>query len=327
VRLGDAVACRHICNWALAVLLFSAAASAGEPQPFTVLEKYGPLIDRAEANELGLFHYRPNFGALRFVRAGEGSIEARVATDLRGVMLEQAVPLDSPMLARVEQGLLLLRDQGISNVELLLAPSAPLDASCLGPAIDDRTRAGAACFGLLGLGAGLIASTAVAYDSNDDESGRLDWRQRKIAITGGISLAAALLGGWGGWSIGSHADAGRPRQPQPRCAIAGYDDFGYPFYEEEVRGLLSSNSTTPATVGGMLIGFLVAGTIGSIVANSFSNLIGSNDPNGVGMVGESVLDLGIVVSVSYIANTIGRDMDRESALLILRHRPRAANIH
>ncbi len=305
------------------LLLLATVALAAEP--VTILDRYGPVIDRAEADSLGLFRFRGNFGALRFVRTATGRYEARIATNLRGVMLEQATPLDSPALERVGQGLLLLRDHGVTNVELTLAPSAPLDASCLGPAADDRARAGAACFGLLGLGVGFVAGTAITYDRNAGESGWPDWRRRNLGITAAISAATSLLGGWGGWYIGSRADAGRPTQPQPRCAIAGYDDFGYPFYEEEVRTLVRSNSTTPATAGGVLLGFLAAGTIGSIVANSFWDMSGWNDPNGAGWLGEPIMDVGIVLSVSYIANTIGRDMDRETALAKLRHRPRPEN--
>jgi hypothetical protein len=317
--------------WAVAiaaVLLLSAAASAGEPEPATVLEKYGPVIDRAEAAELGLFKYRQNFGALRFVCADSGRFEARLASRVGGVMLEQAVPLDSMLFSRVEQGLLMLRDRSATNVELLLSPRFPLDASCLRPATDARARTGGVCFGLLGLGTGLVIGTELTYDRDRHEMGWPEWRKKNLGLTAAIASAAALLGGFGGWYAGRRADAGRPVAPHPRCAIAGYDDYGYPIYEEETRERLAGHSTILCTGGGIVVGAIAASVAGSIVTNNLFQMTSLNDPNGGAIVvGEPIMHLSIIAGAGLIGNTIGRNLDREDALEGIRHRPRPENTH
>jgi hypothetical protein len=300
-------------------------ALAGEPEPVTVLEKYGPVIDRAEATDLGLFKYRPNFGALRFVRTDSGQFEARVATSLRGAMLEQTVPLDSMMFSRVGQGLLMLRDRSATNVELLLSPRYPLDASCLGPATDARARAGGVCLGLLGLGTGLVVGTALTFDEGRHELGWPEWRTKNLDVTAAITAATTLLGGFGGWYAGNRADAGRPVAPHARCAIAGYDDNGYPIYEEEVRERLAGYSTILCTGGGIAVGSIAAAIAGSIVNNRLMMMTSLNDPNGLGGGPVVVLDFSVIATVAYLGNTIGRDMDREDALAGIRHRPRPEN--
>ena len=302
------------------LLLFAAMALAGEPEPVTVLEKYGPVIDRAEAADLGLFKYRQNFGALRFVRADSGRFEARVASRMGGVMLEQSVPLDSAALARVEQGLFMLRDRSATNVELLLSPRYPLDASGLGPTTYTRTAAGAVCFGLLGVGAG---STVAMHTT-------VEYRKRGDVIPNWPAYAAvtatgALLVGTAGWIIGSHADAGRPAQPTPRCAIAGYDDFGYPFYEEDVRQILRSQESVHAAIIGVAAGILVGSIASSIVQSSFDHRTYSYATGIVCDLPKWTAMLGTMVTTGLVANTIGRDMDREVAMAKLRHRPRFEN--
>ena len=304
------------------LLLVAAAALAGEPEPVTVLEKYGPVIDRAEAADLGLFKYRPSFGALRFVRADSGRFEARVASRVGGVMLEQTVPLDSPALARIEQGLFMLRDRSATNVELLLEPHSPLDATCLGPAADIRAATGAVLFGLLGVGAGSTVAmhTVVEYRKRGDVLP--NW-----PAYAAVTTAGALLVGTAGWIVGAHADAARPALPTPRCAIAGYDDFGYPFYEEDVRQVLRSQTSVHATAIGLAIGILAGSVASSIVQSSFDHRTYSYATGIVCDFPKWTAMLGTTVTTGFVANTIGRDMDRESALEKLRHRPRPENSH
>jgi hypothetical protein len=315
-------------RWLTLLAIWSATtgtALAAEPEPVTVLDKYGPVIDRAEATELGLFQYRPNFGALRFVRTDSGRFEARVATRLRAVMLEQAVPLDSAALDRVKQGLFMLRDRSATNVELLLSPRSPLDISCLGPTTDAHARASGVCFGLLGLGTGLVVGTALTYDEDRHEMGWPEWRKKNLDVTAAITAATTLLGGFGGWYAGNRADAGRPVAPHPRCAIAGYDDNGYPIYEEEIRECLAGYSTILCTGGGIAVGLIAAAIAGSVVNNRLMMMTSLNDPNGLGGGPVVVLDFSIIATVAYLGNTSGRDMDREDAMVKLRHRPRPEN--
>lgn len=311
-----------------ALLTLLAPAAAQMPQPdstervvFTLLEQYGPVIDRAEATEVGLFKYRPNFGALRFVHAA-GQYEARVATRVGGVMLEQAVPLDSPAMARVAQGLALLRDRGATNVELLLTPSGPPDISVLGPASDARAAAAAVCFGALGLGVGMVVGTELTFDQEQHEMGWTEWRKKNLAVTAAIAGATAMAGGFGGWHLGSSADGGRPSAPKPRCAIAGYDDSGFPFYEEQVRAVLGSQNTVLYTGGGIALGAIAAAIAGSIVNSHLSWMTSQNDPTGLGAAPVTVMDLSLVAGIVYLTNTVGRDLDRRIALDKLRHRPR-----
>jgi hypothetical protein len=303
-------------------LLLAANAWAAEPAPVTVLEKFGPVIDRVEAADLGLFKYRANFGALRFVRADSGRFEARVASRVGGVMLEQAVPLDSPAMARVEQGLIMLRDRSATNVELLLSPRYPLDISCLGPATDIRAATGAVCFGLLGVGAGSTVAmhTVVEYRKRGDVIP--NW-----PAYAAVTATGALLVGTVGWIVGSHADAGRPARPTPRCAIAGYDDFGYPFYEEDVRQVLRSQTSVHATTIGLAIGILAGSIASSIVQSSFDHRTYSYATGIVCDFPKWTAMLGTMVTTGLVANTIGRDMDREVAIEKLRNRPRPENSH
>ena len=307
---------------ASALLLITAVALAGEPEPVTILEKYGPVIDRAEAADLGLFKYRQNFGALRFVRADSGRFEARVATSVGGVMLEQAVPLDSPALARVEQGLFMLRDRSATNVELLITAAGGLDSSGLGPATDVRAATGAVCFGLLGVGAGSTVAmhTVVEYRRRGDVVA--NW-----PAYAAVTAAGALLVGTAGWIVGTHADAARPVLPAPRCAIAGYDDYGYPFYEEDVRQVLRSQTSVHATTIGLAIGVLVASVASSIVQSSFDHRTYSYAYGTVNQFPGWTIVLGTLATTGFVANTIGRDMDREAAFEKLHHRPRPENSH
>jgi hypothetical protein len=310
-------------RWLTLLTFWSATtvtALAGEPEPVTILEKYGPVIDRAEAADLGLFKYRQNFGALRFVRADSGRFEARVATSVGGVMLEQAVPLDSMLFSRVEQGLLMLRDRSATNVELLLSPRYPLDISGLGPATDARTLTGTVCFGLLGVGAGSTVAmhTVVEYRKRGDVVP--NWPAYAAA-----TAAGALLAGTAGWIVGTHADAARPVHPAPRCAVAAYDDYGYPIYEEDVRQVLRSQTSVHATTMGLAVGVLVALVASSIVQSSFDHRTYSYAYGIVNQFPDWTIALGTLAASGFIGNTIGRDSDRRATLDRLRHRPRPEN--
>jgi hypothetical protein len=295
---------------------------SAEPEPVTVLEMYGPVIDRAEAAELGLFKYRQNFGALRFVRADSGRFEARLASRVGGVMLEQAVPLDSLGLTRVEQGLIMLRDRSATNVELLLSSPYALDTHCLGPATDIRAATGAVCFGLLGVGVGSTVAmhTVVEYRRRGDMV--VNW-----PAYAAVTAAGALLVGTAGWIVGAHADAGRPALPIPRCAIAGYDDYGYPFYEEDVRQLLGSQSSVHATAIGLAIGIVAGSVASSIVQSSFDHRTYSYATGIVCDLPSWTALLGSIATTGLVANTIGRDMDRGVAVEKLSHRPRPEDSH
>jgi hypothetical protein len=307
---------------ALTLASFVLPPNLAEPEPVTVIEKYGPVIDRAEATELGLFKYRQNFGVLRFVRADAGRLEARVATSLRGTMLEQAVVLDSPAMARVWEGVKLLRDRGVTNVEMLLSPTYPLDASVLGPAAVVRAGSGAACLGLLGLGVGMVVGTRLTWDEGRHETGWPEWRTKNLGVTAAIAAATTVLGGYGGWHIGRRADAGRAAAPRPGCAIAGYDDDGFPIYEEQVRAMQSGANAMFYAVGSAGCGLVAAIVAGAVANQSLMMMTSLNDPNGLGSGPVAVLDLGIVVTAAYLGNTIGRNMDRQTAVEMLRHRPR-----
>jgi hypothetical protein len=307
---------------ALALAAAVPPADPSEPEPITLFGNYGPVIDRAEAAQIGLFRYRQSFGALRFVRAGSGRFEARIATRVGGVMLEQAVPLDSMMLSRVEQGLVMLRDRSATNVELLLSPRYPLDASSLGPATDARARAGGICLGLLGLGTGMVVGTALTCNYGNEGYGWPEWRKRNLGITAGIAVATAALGAFGGVTLGGRADAGRPVAPKPRCAIAGFDDYGYPIYEEEVKECLAGNNTTFLTGGSIAVGTIAALVAGSMVSSGWSHMSGWTDPNGVGQLSVPVLDVSIIAAAGFLGNTVGRNLDRAVALEKLRNRPR-----
>jgi hypothetical protein len=302
-------------------LLLAAIALAAEPAPVTVLEKFGPVIDRVEAADLGLFKYRANFGALRFVRADSGRFDALVATNVGGVMLEQAVPLDSPAMARVEQGLIMLRDRSATNVELLLSPRYPLDISCLGPATDIRAATGAICFGLLGVGAGSTVAMHTTVDYSNHGYVGSNWRDWVVPYSV-VSVVGALAGGYLGWLCGSRADAGRPVLPIARCAIAGYDNYGYPFYEEDVRQVLRSQTSVHATTIGLGIGVIIASVAGSIIQSSFDSRAHYGYSSFVNQVPVYTTVLGTLATTGLVANTIGRDMDREVAIEKLRNRPR-----
>jgi len=200
-----------------------------------------------------------------------------------------------------------------------LTPVYPPPPPALGLSSARRATWGALSIGTLGLSVGLVAGTALTFEPDSHPHGWTAWRRQNFTMTTLVCAVATSLATFGGWRVGSTLTPARPACPAPRCAIAAYDDAGYPIYEEEVRELTTGRGAFVSTVFGLGAGALAGAVLHSVAESALPEPINtSNDPSGVGVVAmPSVVPASLAAGV-FVANCIGTELDRDAAIEQLR---------
>lgn len=303
---------------AVLLLLLAWSPNGAEPAPIPI-PGFGPVLDRAAADAVGLFPEDDRFASLRFVQPDSQGNIALVGTWQRQTVVETPVVLDPDeaelVLSSLAPGMKLRR----AGRDAILAFGLDADVSCLGPATRRRSVTGALSFGTVGFGLGVAAGTKAAFNPDNRESGWPVWRKANLAKTLLLSAATALPAGLLGWHIGSRYDAGRPYRPRPRCAVAAFDYSGRPIYEEQVADAIGLENT----LGAVLIGSAAGAGLAALAAGATSSLLFRvdqwNDPNGLGDgFAEVSLVPGVMATSLFFSSTIGRDLDRKATIEAIR---------
>jgi len=297
----------------LPTLLMAAPSDSAEPKPVELPGALGPVIYRRHANSLGLFCCRGNFAALRFVRTGPDSFEARTARDTMGVMVESPVALDSSALAKVGSALFGL-EPAPSFAELMLTPISPAPPPALGPPSTRRATTGAVSFGTLGLGIGLVAGSVLTFNPDSHPNGWTAWRRRNFGVTVGLGAVGAAATAIAGWYVGEWFGRGVPAHPAPRCAIAAYDDGGYPIYEEEIRRVMESDVPAIACISGLGAAAYSLLLFVPLTLSLTGDITSRNNPNGIANQTPVVALAGYLATTAFISHSVGTRLERTAAI-------------